>query len=332
MTCYVGISTYANQRRGSELKKIIVTTTINPPSEAIEQFDAMPDYDLIVIGDRKTPAGYKLGRGTYVSPEEQERRYPRLSGLLGWNCIQRRNIGFLIALEMGADVIATIDDDNIPRPGWGRDLLIGRTVAVRSYRCQAAAFDPLGATNYPRLWHRGFPIQLVASRDYSACDEAVLDVQIQADFWDGDPDIDAVCRMTQRPACGFDPAVFPFTSPAIAPFDSQNTFVARALMADYFMFPGIGRMDDIWGGYYLQAQTGARPVFCRASVEQSRNDHDLTRDFSLEIVGYEKTLALLNDISQDPRNLFAYLPGFAVAAFLEYRSIARAIIDGESAH
>ena len=50
----------------------IVTTTINPPTKAIKLFDAMADWRLIVIGDKKTPPDYRLERGTYVPPAEQE--------------------------------------------------------------------------------------------------------------------------------------------------------------------------------------------------------------------------------------------------------------------
>jgi hypothetical protein len=67
-------------------------------------------------------------------------------------------------------------------------------------------------------------------------------------------------------------------------------------------------------------------VFCRASVEQRRNEHDLTRDFSGEIIGYERTLKLLTALAHDPRHLFAQLPGAAVAAFLEYREIAQKLL------
>ena len=40
------------------MKKIIVTTSINAPTEAIRKFDAMQDWDLVVIGDLKTPSDY----------------------------------------------------------------------------------------------------------------------------------------------------------------------------------------------------------------------------------------------------------------------------------
>ena len=39
----------------------------------------------------------------------------KLSQLIGFNCIERRNFGFLLAKKLGAEIIATIDDDNIPK-------------------------------------------------------------------------------------------------------------------------------------------------------------------------------------------------------------------------
>jgi hypothetical protein len=69
-----------------------------------------------------------------------------------------------------------------------------------------------------------------------------------------------------------------------------------------------------------------RPVFNRASVRQDRNEHDLIRDFSLEVRGYEQTLSLLHAIKGDARDFFTFLPGAAVAAFLEYHETACGIL------
>ncbi len=131
------------------MKQVIVTTTINPPTEAIERFDRLRDWDLLVIGDLKTPNDYRLDSGIYMAPSEQEKYDKPLSDAIGWNCIQRRNFGLLIAHDMQADLVAVIDDDNIPLDGWGRDLLVGREAQVNFYRTSAPAFDPIGATNYP---------------------------------------------------------------------------------------------------------------------------------------------------------------------------------------
>ena len=101
------------------MKRVIVTTTINPPTEAIRRFDAMRDWDLVAVGDLKTPADYRLERGVYMSPAEQEKYDKELSDAIGWNCIQRRNFGLLLAHEMRADLVAVIDDDNIPLEWMG---------------------------------------------------------------------------------------------------------------------------------------------------------------------------------------------------------------------
>jgi hypothetical protein len=300
------------------VKKVIVTTTINPPTKAIRAFEAMDDWHLVVIGDRKTPADYQLQRGDYVTPERQQAYDPALSEAIGWNCIQRRNFGLLWAHDVGADVVAVVDDDNIPLPGWGQDLLVGRDVEMDYYETELPAFDPLGATNHPQLWHRGYPLQLLPRREYQHKSRRVVRADVQADFWNGDPDIDAICRMEHAPECAFDPAGFPMAANRIGPFNSQNTFLSGKCLGDYFLFPHVGRMDDIWGGYYLQGK-GYRVAYGKASVYQDRNVHDLVRDMREEYLGYEHNLKLIADVARDAESLLAYLPGRSAWAFQLYR-------------
>lgn len=300
------------------MKKVIVTTTINNPTIAIDKFDAMPDWELIVIGDLKTPPGYKLNRGTYWSPEMQEKYDKQLSDAIGWNCIQRRNFGLVIANDMQADVVALIDDDNIPLAHWGQNIMVGKDVEVNYYESTLTAFDPIGATNYPQLWHRGFPLQLLSKRDYSSKSKRIVHCDIQADFWNGDPDIDAICRMEHAPECNFDDQYFPLAANKIAPFNSQNTFISKTVLKDYFLFPHIGRMDDIWAAFYVQAK-GFNVVFGKASVYQDRNVHDLVKDMKQEYLGYESNLHLVENLGFDPKSIRAFLPGRSIWAFDLYQ-------------
>ena len=48
----------------------------------------------------------------YATPEEQEKYDPELSKAIGWNCVQRRNFGFLWAHDMKADIVAVVDDES----------------------------------------------------------------------------------------------------------------------------------------------------------------------------------------------------------------------------
>ncbi|MDP6670939.1 MAG: hypothetical protein QGI60_03930 [archaeon] len=305
------------------MKKIIVTTTINKVSSALQKFSQMPGWQLIVVGDLKTPhKEFEELDCIYLGPEAQKEKYPKLSKLLGWNCIQRRNIGFIEAYKLGAEVIATVDDDNIPNKEWGKNLLLGKETEVNFYSTDLICFDPVGATNHKNLWHRGFPLQLLSKRSsaYINPEKKVFCPDVQADFWNGAPDIDAVCRLEHDVCCNFEEKYFPMATNAFSPFNSQNTFISRKALKNYFMFAHIGRMDDIWGSYYLEA-AGHKVVYNQPSVCQERNPHNISDDLANEVIGYENNLRLLNALSKSPERIEQFLPKKSWEAFKEYQKL-----------
>jgi hypothetical protein len=304
------------------MKKAIVCTTINSPTEAIEKYDSMRDWFLIVVGDRKTPTNYSLKNGIYLSPEDQIKMSLDLSDLIGWNCIQRRNFGLLYAFNSGAEIICTVDDDNIPLEDWGKELYLNSQVKLKQYNSKDIAFDPIGSTEYKNLWHRGFPLELISTRDYTKSTIIDLVPDIQADFWNGDPDIDAICRLEHQPECEFSESSFPFTSDKLSPFNSQNTFLNRKAALDYFLFPHIGRMDDIWAAYYVLSK-GHKVIYNKATVIQKRNEHNLIEDMKKEYIGYENNLSLISRITENPNNILDYLPKQTVEAWKVYRSLLK---------
>lgn len=82
--------------------------------------------------------------------------------------------------------------------------------------------------------------------------------------------------------------------------------------------PHVGRMDDIWPSYYLQAK-GFRVVWNAPSVYQQRNVHDLTKDMKQEFAGYENNLNLVRDLTQNPECFAKYVPERAQRAFALYK-------------
>ncbi len=308
------------------MKKFIVTTSINTPTKVSETFSQKEGWQYVVAGDLQTPhEKYKQLDCIYLSPEEQEKQYSKLSNLIGWKCIQRRNFAILKAYELGADIIAIVDDDNDPLKNWGEDLLIEGEHEVKNYNISAPAFDPVGATSYKHLWHRGFPLELLPSRDYENTSTVKTKFHIQADFWNKDPDVDAICRMEHNPTCEFNNEDFPFTSNKLSPFNSQNTFITRDIVKDYFLFPHVGRMDDIWAAYYVTA-LGYKVAYNKPSVISDRNlgnegRYSIINDMKKEYIGYENNLELVNDLNEDPSLIQKYLPGKSWVAFKEYQKI-----------
>jgi hypothetical protein len=306
------------------MTKVICTTTINAPTEALLKFAAMEDWHLVIAGDLKTPhsafhdfENRNKKSITYLTPCDQEKVFPMLSQLVGWNCIQRRNLAFAYALVLlGADLIASVDDDNIPDENWGKEIHLGEPVTHTRYDTECVAFDPLSVTSRPDLWHRGFPIQWLHNRGDAVGTKTSGRFDIQANLWTGEPDVDAICRMTKETALNKLEADYPFTGARPAPFNSQNTILTRKAALEYFMFPGIGRMDDIWAAFYLQAR-GFKVLFHKPTVYQARNVHDNTEDMKAEYLGYENNHKILFDLT--PRLLLSYLPKQSRLAFDAYR-------------
>ncbi len=298
------------------MNKFIVTTTIYPPTEAMLRFSRMKDWGLIIVGDLKTPhQEYEGGNWIYLHPDYQAKTYPALSDAIGWNCIMRRNIGFIEAYRRGADIIATVDDDNIPYDSWGKDVHINKTIEVDTYSDSSGIFDPLHVTNVPEIWHRGYPIGLVKTRDSKYLGKTKVCVKVQADLWDGDPDIDAMCRLVSDPLVKFD-KVNPYTSMDFTPFNSQNTFLAREIIPLYMVLPHVGRVDDIWASYIVEHLLGIRPVFCSPTVYQARNPQSVITNLEREIFGYSNTLNFVRNIS----DFESLLPSKALVAYNMYRA------------
>jgi len=302
------------------MKKIIVTTTINKPTQATLKFCSIKDWSLIIVGDKKTPHDdyfelqSKFSNVKYMHPDEQEKKYKKISDLIGWNYPTRRNIGFIEAYNLGADVVATVDDDNIPYDDWGQNLLINKEIEVDTYKCDDVAFDPFSVTNNSHLWQRGYPIELLKTKnDIEYYGKIKRKVLVQADFADGDPDIDAMARLTYKPSVKFN-IDNPYCSNKIAPFNSQNTFISREVLPHYCVLPHCGRMDDIWGSYLLQHYFPESVVYNKSSVCQVRNEHDLVKDLELEIIGYRNSFKLLNDLS----NFVDYIPSEASKFYRAY--------------
>jgi hypothetical protein len=307
------------------MKKYIITTTINSPTEATKKFCEIADeknFKFIIIGDTKTPhQEYRdledsFGNVTYLDPTQQENLYPELSEIIGWRTIQRRNIGFVYAYHNGAEIIATVDDDNIPYDTWGDNILVGKEIIVDEYEnLSCPYFDAISTTEHKDLWHRGFPIEfLQVKNNIEYKGKTKITPLVQAEFWDGDPDIDAICRLSKKPIVKFN-SFDPFTTKQLTPFNSQNTFLHRSVLKYYSVFPFTGRMDDIWGAYVMQHHFPNSVIFTKASVYQARNPQDLVKNLENEVIGYRGTLPLLENLS----NYMEILPNKTVEYFNIYQ-------------
>lgn len=283
------------------MKTALVLTTINVPDVLKLYRSCEPSVRFFVVGDRKSDDAAtnalidNIPSSTYYSFERQQELGYGTNAMLPENCIQRRNLGFLEAVKWGAEVIVSIDDDNIP---FGLDYF-----GEMNRRLQWS-FNGLQFTGHPDTWfdagylltpyakHRGIPHD--AQREGNIASVTKLRIGVAAGLCLGDPDIDAVTRIANHPIVenvnALGAAGIAVHSKTWTVFNSQNTSILRELIPAWGMVPHTGRFDDIYASLIVQRIMRDREMhvcFGKPCVWQSRNEHNLVKDLRNEIDGYE---------------------------------------------
>jgi hypothetical protein len=304
------------------VKTALILTTINIPTVLALYRRLDPSVHFFVAMDQKTPkAAYdfctSIPNCEAYSPDRQKELGWECSSLIGWNTIARRNIALLEALKWGADIIVSIDDDNIP---VGREyfsdyeMLLGeKQWGVRGVQSSlwsglrvsgAGWFDP-GHLQFPTdgidpVCQRGFPQQLFSLRSFEPVVDARIGVAQGAVL--GDPDTSAVDRISRHPAVYqvsevLRAGVVSDPRTVWSPLNAQNIAFLRGLAPCFLMVPQWKRFDDIWAGLVTQRIMRERGLFVhygRPFAFQQRNVHDLVKDLKTEIFGMEYTVEFAN--------------------------------------
>lgn len=281
-------------------KTFAVVTTIYPPSSQILQLSRVSEVELVVVGDMKTPKDWEVSGVSFLSVDEQLGLKFRSAHLLPMNHYSRKNIGYLHAIEHGADIIFDTDDDNQPLewivPDFSGDFAyVGDN---RGFVNGYALFTDM------TIWPRGHPIGLL--RNPEAICRSDLEVrQVDVGIWQGlaqgEPDVDAIYRLTDGRECEFrDDGPVVFGPGCIAPFNSQATFFAKSTFPLLFLPAGVTfRFTDILRGLVAQPilwQHGLHMGFLGPFARQARNVHDLMEDFRSEIPMYLTTEQVIVEV------------------------------------
>ena len=107
------------------MKKFIIITSIFNPTKAGKEFSKLKGYNLIVVGDKKTPHNWSFNNVTYLSLEDQLSLDLELPSILPYNHYCRKMVGYLHAINNNAEIIIDTDDDNIPYKDWSFPELEG---------------------------------------------------------------------------------------------------------------------------------------------------------------------------------------------------------------
>jgi hypothetical protein len=274
-------------------KTALIITSISQPNDVLSSYakgSGEHGIDFIVIGDVKSPSDFTLSGCDFWGIERQHGLDFQLAKMLPVQHYARKNLGYLIAMDRGADVIIETDDDNFPQ----NDFWLQRT-AVHS----AKFIENAGWINVYQyftrafIWPRGFPLEFVRQPviPIDSFPEHKLFCPIQQGLADDNPDVDAVYRLIMPLPVRFSNNFELVLGRASwSPLNSQNTtWFREAFPLLYIPSYCSFRMCDIWRGFVALRICSANAwgiLFHNATVRQERNEHNLMRDLEDEIPGY----------------------------------------------
>ena len=304
-------------------KKAIVITSIYEPTKAIIEFTKYTDYRLIVVGDKKSPQNWHCNNVDFISINEQQFSKSCLAKILPYNHYCRKMLGYLKAMEYGAECIVDTDDDNIPKDNWKFPEF------EQNYDC---INKDIGFINIyqlyteQKIWARGLPLNLINKQ--FKLEKHITSEKCRVGIWQGladeDPDVDAIYRLTNDAPCYFakrEPIVL--GKGTISPFNTQNTMIRKDLfplmyLPTYVTF----RFTDILRGLIAQPimwlydfQLG----FVDATVIQKRNPHDYMKDFISEIPMYQHCESIIEIVS----NAISYSNSIESNLYNAYKSLLK---------
>jgi hypothetical protein len=280
-----------------QYEKWIVVTTIQYPTEQLKQLAQIPDWHLVVVGDKKTPKDWHLENCDYLSPERQLELGYELTNLLPWNHYSRKNIGYLFAIENGAKIIYETDDDNLPIGALNPS---SQNCELHGLKHADNCVNVYGYFGQPHVWPRGYPLDKIKEGNhFLVTTPEPCQIGIEQGVVNKSPDVDAIFRLTQEEEIVFEER-FPCFLPEnlFCPFNSQNTFFHQAaFFTMYIPSTPTMRVSDIWRGYIAQKliwEKGLKLIFSGPNAIQERNAHSLMNDFFLEQALYSQGSALVD--------------------------------------
>jgi hypothetical protein len=301
-------------------KICIVVTTINS-GDMLEGYCRQADAEgvrerlkIVVIPDYKSPTllfekcndlftcGFNVVCPTLLDQESYLKRFGSFSSLIPYNSDNRRNIGFLMALEWGCDVLVSLDDDNhcIKENNTFDAYAIVcsddiNLPAVHSNNGWFNVFDMLETEPNYIVYPRGFPYHKRHQQVKLNYRKEKGPVRMNAGLWLGDPDLDAITWLALPvQAKSFLGQSMLLGQDTWAPINSQNTSLHRDLIIAYYFvrmgYPVAGvpidRYGDIFCGYFCQAcvrYLGNRIRVGTPTSFHKRNSHNYFHDLLQEL-------------------------------------------------
>lgn len=261
-------SPYANFRS----ERWIVVSVSSYPSDSLEKLVKLKGWQVLAIGNSRTPADWSLKGAIFLSLEQQATLGFRVVDFLPYDSYVRKSVGYLFAIQHGATKIFDVDDRGEVIDGdLGKHFdveLVGegaRQDIILQYSHEnpnRTVVNPYIHFGQRSVWPRGLPLENVGEVGHEEFYTQVFGGKqfIQQGISNGLPDVDSVFYFTRKSGLEAFDIRFDGHAPKVAlpqgmmvPLNSFNTMYHSSAFWGLMLPVSVSTMaSDVLRGYWAQ--------------------------------------------------------------------------------
>ncbi|XWS66348.1 hypothetical protein CRYUN_Cryun05aG0191600 [Craigia yunnanensis] len=261
-------SPYANFRS----EQWIVVSVSNYPSDALKKMVTIKGWQVLAIGNSRTPGDWSLKGAIFLSLDMQANLGFRVVDHLPYDSYVRKSVGYLFAIQHGAKKIFDADDrDEVIDNDLGKHFdveLVGegaRQEAMLQYshdNPNRTVVNPYIHFGQRSVWPRGLPLENVGEIGHEEFYTEVFGGKqfIQQGISNGLPDVDSVFYFTRKSGLEAFDIRFDEHAPKVAlpqgmmvPLNSFNTIYHSSAFWALMLPVSVSTMaSDVLRGYWGQ--------------------------------------------------------------------------------
>ncbi|CAH9124512.1 unnamed protein product [Cuscuta epithymum] len=253
-------------------EKWIVVSVSHYPSDSLEKLVRLKGWQVLAVGNSKTPKDWSLKGAIYLSLEMQAQLGFRVVDFLPYDSYVRKTVGYLFAIQHGAKKIFDVDDrtdvvDNDIGKHFDVELIgeASRQEVILQYSHEnpnRTVVNPYIHFGQRSVWPRGLPLENVGDiGDEKFYTEVFSGRQfIQQGISNGLPDVDSIFYFTRK--SGLEPFDIRFDDHApklalpqgiMVPVNSFNTIFQSSAFWGLMLPVSVSSMaSDVLRGYWAQ--------------------------------------------------------------------------------
>lgn len=261
-------SPYANFRS----ERWILVSVSNYPTDSLRKLVKIKGWQVLAIGNSKTPSDWSLKGAIFLSLEQQANLGFRVVDHLPYDSFVRKNVGYLFAIQHGAKKIFDADDrGDVIDNDLGKHFdveLIGegaRQDIILQYSHEnpnRTIVNPYIHFGQRSVWPRGLPLENVGEIGHEEFYTEVFGGKqfIQQGISNGLPDVDSVFYFTRKPGLEAFDIRFDEHAPKVAlpqgtmvPVNTFNTLYHSSAFWALMLPVSVSTMaSDVLRGYWGQ--------------------------------------------------------------------------------